>query len=180
MTTQTIAPKSVVRNIKTCGTCVNYQQGQCVFRLNSPDYFDTKVSRTDRSCDQYGMRATRIDSSPAPVFTSLDNMTEGVMAQGKAKGHTYRKIMDLSVISADALARLGVQGEHAPCIMAYAEHNGESVAFYLPNTKTVTVNTKLGRKRICTNRYDVVNLFKRVADKGSIDLRQWKRVRIES
>lgn len=158
-------------DLPTCFTCDNFRGGTCAFRLGSPDYPTANVEHNDLACAEYNVPSTRIHTEPQAVFSGLP---ENVFYEG-SKTTSKRIIMDMSVLSVDAMHRLDMVDEQYPCIAVTVKHLGETVVFYMPNTKEVRV----GRHRIAANRYDVVSLFTKISESGKIDLTHWRRVQFD-
>lgn len=168
-----------------CAQCINYRSGSCAFRLNSPDYITASVNRDDRACDEFNVPSTRLQPTQEPVYS---NLPDSVGHENEDGSHDYRRVRNLHVITPVDLERMGVKGEHYPVIAASVYHRGETAVFILPNTKAIRVTYKTKdeegkeqeRKRtVPGQRYDVPAIYKRIVEKGVIQLHRWQRIQFD-
>lgn len=168
-----------------CGACVNFQSGTCKFRLNSPDYPTASVSPEERGCSEFNVPSTRIDADydnvygheVVPVFSGLPRTV--FLEKDMGKAHDNRRVLELKVLSVEALHTLGYTKEQYPVLCVTANVRGETAIFFLPNTVHRTLKHGEHVARVACNRYAIDAMFARVAEKGSIKLSNWQRVQYE-
>lgn len=168
-----------IAEIDTCADCANFKSGTCAFRLNSPDYVTASVKRDDRACSNFNVPSTRIDEDyeVEPVFDGLPSQV--FLERDMSKSHDNRRVLELKVLSVDALHRLGYENEQYPVLCVSVSHLGETAIFFLPNTVHRTLKHGSHVARVACNRYAIDAMFARVAEKGSIKLSNWQRVQYE-
>lgn len=171
--------------LTACGRCINFMSGTCASRLNSPDYPTASVSPEDRGCSEFNVPSTRFNTDydevyghdVVPVFDGLPSQV--FLERDMSKSHDNRRVLELKVLSVDALHRLGYKNEQYPVLCVSVSHLGETAIFFLPNTVHRTLKHGEHVARVACNRYPIDAMFARVAEKGSIKLSNWQRVQYE-
>lgn len=174
--------RRIVEADNTCFDCSNYQGGACAFRLNAPDYLDYHVTAQQLACDNFNINATPVAERTARYQGMETQNTFGQIGlstttngHADGKSHDYRKIIDIDIMSVDALHRLGYTQEQYPVIVATVRQ-GEGAVFFLPNTVIKTIEVAGKKKKVASNRYDVAPMAQRVAEKGVVKLSNWQHV----